>query len=248
MQSRNRTRKNQVFSKRRAGRDERGRLSDQAPELSWGARQESSHSARLIPARQLKTRSLSGLLVLLGFCFTLVATGCGKNLDQQLKESIRNLDNAQLKNDEIEILEVQQTGDLAIAEVKIQTAFKLRRIGESWHLEEIRLGDRRWEKADVIIAAITRQREQTANLQLANIRSAIDNYRSSQGTLPEAEDFQQLIDLLSPLYLTQIIRLDPWSRSFSFQLISADSYDLRSAGADGQFQTGDDIKMEMNPE
>ena len=186
--------------------------------------------------------------VLLGFWIALLATGCGKNLDQQLKESIRNLDNAQLEKDEIEILEVQQSGDLAIAEVKIQTAFKLRRVGESWHLEEIRLGDRRWEKADVIIAAIGRQREQTANRQLATIRNAIESYRSSHGELPVAENFQQLIDLLSPLYLTQVIRLDPWSRGFAFQLISAESYDLRSAGADGQFQTADDIKMEVNPE
>ncbi len=204
---------------------------------------------KVLSARRLRPfASIPCELRGLAFLLVLVVTGCGKNLDQQMKESIRNLDNAQLKKDEIEILDVQQSGDLTIAEVKIQTALKLRRVGESWHLEEIRLGDRRWEKADVILAAISQQREQIAGRQLADIQSAIESYRSSYGELPAAEDFQQLIDALSPLYLTQVIRLDPWSRGFYFHRISEATYDLRSAGPDGEFQTADDIRRGASPQ
>ena len=167
--------------------------------------------------------------------------GCGKNLDQQLKETIRNLDNAQLKKQDVEILDVQQNGDLAIAEVKIQTAFKLRKQGDQWHLEEIRLGDRRWEQAEIILQALDNQRVNNTRRQLQEIRQAIEGYRTELGSLPEAEDFNQLIDVLNPRFLKEIIRLDGWSRSFHFERLSAQQYDLRSAGSDGQLRTPDDV-------
>lgn len=167
--------------------------------------------------------------------------GCGKNLRDQVRESVRTLDNASLSKKDVEIIEVRETGDLAIAEVKVRTALKLRRKDDGWVLEEIRIGDRRWEKAAHILAAIDEKRTETTRSLLKKLADGIAAYAAEKGGVPPASDFEGLMNELAPRHLNPPIRLDAWSNPFSYQRISNYVYDLRSAGPDGQFQTADDL-------
>ncbi len=180
-----------------------------------------------------------GILILLALAASLPA--CGKKLEEQLKDSVRNLDNASLKRDDVEILQVTENGDLAIAEVKVRTAFKLRKKDGSWTLEEIRIGDRRWEKAETILEAINARRAEITRRDLEALAGAIARYAQATGGVPQTEGFEALVDTLAPQYLNQVVRLDAWSNGFSYSPLSKDRFDLRSAGPDGQFQTADDL-------
>ncbi len=179
--------------------------------------------------------------ILVCLALAVLLPACGKKLDDQLKDTVRNLDNASLKRDDVEILQVTENGDLAIAEVKVRTAFKLRKKDGSWVLEEIRIGDRRWEKAATILEAINQRRAENTRRELDDLTAAIASYAKARGAVPQTEGFEALVDELSPLYLKQVVRLDAWSNGFSYSALSSDRFDLRSAGPDGQFQTADDI-------
>jgi len=108
-------------------------------------------------------------------------------------------------------------------------------------LEEIRIGDRRWEKAEFILEAINTRRTEGTRQELDELTGAIARYREARGSIPQAESFEALVDALSPRYLKQVVRLDAWSNSFSYSPLSTTTFDLRSAGPDGQFQTQDDL-------
>ena len=79
---------------------------------------------------------------------------------------------------------------------------------------------------------------------MAQISSGIKIYKKQKGALPKAQTFKELIDVLSPSYLTSVIRIDAWSNPFFYRLIGTDTYDLRSAGPDGLLQTADDMTTE----
>lgn len=181
------------------------------------------------------------LKFLLVCCLAPALLSCGKNLEGQLKDAVRRLDNADLKEDAVEILQVTESGDFAIAEVRVKTAFKLRRKGDAWVVDEIRIGDRRWEKAETILAAINAKRADDTRLLLDEMTDAISIYARRQGRVPQAADFESLVDALSPHDLKRVVRLDAWSNPFFYQPLSENAFDLRSAGPDGQFQTGDDL-------
>ncbi len=167
--------------------------------------------------------------------------GCGKKLDQQVRQAVSQFDGLDLPEKQVEILEIRESGDYAIAELRVSTAVKLKQEGGRWVIDEIRLGDRRWEKASTVLAALRAQREADTRQSMRAISEAIGRYRSENGRLPEVESFEELSDLLTPRYLPQLIRLDGWSHAFSLKVLSPQSLELRSAGPDGALDTEDDL-------
>jgi hypothetical protein len=166
---------------------------------------------------------------------------CGKSLDKQVHDQVRTLDGAFLDEEAVEVLEVREQGSTAIAEINVKTAVKMRKKDGNWTLEEVRLGDRRWESIDRILAAIEESRTRQTEQQLGQIRDGIRKYRDSQGEVPQAESFEVLIDVLNPHYLDSVIRLDGWANPFSYLAASSSTYELRSAGPDREFFTDDDL-------
>lgn len=181
------------------------------------------------------------LRLLLLLLIALLPLACGKKLDQQLQESVRQFDGLELPRKQVEIVEVQESGDFAIAELRVSTAAKLRKENGRWVIDEIRLGDRRWEKAATILAALRTERENQTHQTMQRLAVGIEEYREKEGKPPAAESFEALVDLLAPDYLAEVIRLDAWARPFEYRLISAQQFELRSAGSDGVFQTEDDL-------
>lgn len=180
-------------------------------------------------------------LTLSGLVGVLLLTGCGKSLEEQTREQVRSLANADLPEDSVEIIDVQETGDYAIAEVEIKTAFKLRKEDERWVLEEVRLGDRQWEKVSRIIEALNVERQKETLRLLEDFAEGIAKYMDVNGEVPQAEDFRDLIDLLNPQFVSQAIRLDAWWNPFSYSTSGDRDFELRSAGVDGILDTEDDL-------
>ncbi len=166
---------------------------------------------------------------------------CGKNVETQIRDSVRQFDGLDLASSQVEIVDVKESGDFAIAELKVSTAVKLKKEKGRWLIDEVRLGDRQWEKAATILAALESRRSDETRQLLSELAGGVGAYRALQGRVPPAQDFESLVDLLTPRYMDHVIRLDSWSRPFAYQALSEQTFDLRSAGPDGLFETADDI-------
>lgn len=185
----------------------------------------------------------------LSYCFllaVLLAAACGKSTEDQVRAAVGNFDNAQLGETQIQVEDLQARGDVATAEVTVKTAVKLRKKEGVWQVEEIRLGDRRWEKAEHLLAVLNAERAQAGRQDLERITQGLERYRQANSKPPQVSDFRALVDLLTPRFMDRIIRFDPWSRPYRYQS-RADGYDLRSAGPDGLFDTDDDVVAESMP-
>ncbi len=188
----------------------------------------------LRPMRRLtRIRLLLTLLV--------AVSACGKSAEKQIRDTARTLANADLPRQDIEVLDVRESGGFTIAEIKVKTALKFKKSGDELVLEEIRIGDRRWEKAAHLLRAIDEERSQTTHQLLEKIRTAVRAYQEDHGSMPAADDFESLIDLLSPNYLNPPVRLDGWSTPFVYERLPSGTFDLRSAGPDRQMGNADDI-------
>lgn len=87
-----------------------------------------------------------------------------------------------------------------------------------------------------------------AKTQLSNFESALETYQLQVGTYPSSLEalHAQPSDLADPSKWTQIIKKeipkDPWDNAYIYKLNGA-TYELRSAGPDGQENTEDDVTL-----
>ncbi len=171
----------------------------------------------------------------------LVLAGCAKNVNRQIKEAVSHFDNLDLSENEVEILSTQELGSSAVAQVQIKTAVKLVKKKGQWVVDEVRIGDRRWEKADHIRAILRSQRTETTQEQLQSISDGLRRYLDRQGTLPQVSDFPGLVAVLTPQYLPEVMLLDAWSNPYAYRRVSPQVAEVRSSGPDGLYGTQDDL-------
>jgi hypothetical protein len=171
---------------------------------------------------------------------TLVLTSCATN--RQIKDAVRHFDQMELGENQVKVLSTQEMGDHMIAEVEIRTAVRMKRSPGGWEIEEVRIGDRRWERADHIRSALNTEREQTTRRDLHLVSDALRRFaEQNEGRMPEAEDFGELMSILTPEYMIPVIRIDAWSNPYVYRRLSPSLAEARSLGADGQQDTADDL-------
>ncbi len=180
--------------------------------------------------------ALPALLIL-----SFAAASCGKKIEKQAEAQIRVLGGAELKDDQVSIGEIKDIGDYAVADVTIKTAVRLKKENGDWVIEEISLGKGRWEKMDHLLGLLEEKRKETTVGRLNSLAAGIERYRAEKGQVPQVGNFVQLVDVLSPHYLSEIVRIDGWSKSFFYDANGESGYDLRSAGSDGVMRTSDDL-------
>lgn len=162
-------------------------------------------------------------------------------MERQIQATVANFDGLALPRESVEVQSVQVLGDHAVAEVEVKTALKLIRKDGNWQIDEVRLGDRRWEKAEHILRILNQERTATTQEHLNLLVEGIEHYRRVQGRVPQVSDFEALVNHLTPYYMEPVVRIDAWSNPFSYEPLAPDQYDLRSAGPDGKLQTPDDV-------
>jgi hypothetical protein len=147
-----------------------------------------------------------------------------------------------LQKEDVDIVNVTQvSGSEAIVETRLRAAFRVERVRGKWVVREVRLGHSQWEEVNDLIQTLDFVKAEETRKTLDTIAEAIDRYRRENGSLPVFKDYITLSDLLSPKYMTPLIRLDAWRRPLEAELRGSKTIVIRSAGPDGKFGTTDDI-------
>jgi hypothetical protein len=175
----------------------------------------------------------------------LILTACGgrKITASIAVDAITGLPEESLTKKDVDVLGVSQSsGSEAIVETKLHAAFRLEKIRNKWVVREVRLGRGQWEKVSNLEKALEMVRIEDTQKMLERIAETIQKYRESKGRLPVFKDYVSLSDILAPMYLDPLIRLDAWRRPLEAFPQDSKSILLLSAGPDGKFGTADDIR------
>ena len=111
---------------------------------------------------------------------------------------------------------------------------------KGWRISELRTGDRDWVNLDQLVAAVNQQKENRARGDMQRIADALERYRADKGAYLVSDSHAVLIDHLSPAYIREVIRLDPWRHPYKY-VGQPDTFTLVSPGPDGKDGTADDI-------
>jgi len=111
---------------------------------------------------------------------------------------------------------------------------------KGWRISEIRTGDRDWVNLDQLVASVNQQKQNRARADMQRIADALERYRADKGAYFVSDSHAVLIDHLSPVYIREVIRLDPWRQPYKY-VGQRDTFSLVSPGPDGKDGTADDI-------
>jgi hypothetical protein len=88
--------------------------------------------------------------------------------------------------------------------------------------------------------AVNQMKQIRAQTDLQRIAEALEKYRAERGAYIVSDSHAALIDHLSPKYLHEVIRVDPWHHPYKYAG-QRDTFTLSSTGPDGKEGTADDI-------
>jgi hypothetical protein len=107
---------------------------------------------------------------------------------------------------------------------------------------EIRCGNGPWLNLEGFPEALESIKRAQASDELKAIARALDEFRRDTGSYVASDKESVLIDFLSPRYLPDVIRFDPWHRPYQYWG-DRDRFTLLSVGPDGKSDTADDVKL-----
>src|SRR5262245_33368378 len=96
----------------------------------------------------------------LSLAFVLTLAAADALSARKAREILQNIAGANLKKDQVQIVRISSgaTGNEAIVEAQIETAFRLAKTKGEWRIAEIRLGDRQWESFELFEEALRREK------------------------------------------------------------------------------------------
>jgi Type II secretion system (T2SS), protein G len=163
---------------------------------------------------------------------------------KQARELLRRLGGAELKADQVRIKTVSNgLNGNAIVEAQIETAIRFKQEKNEWGIAEIRFGDNHWESVELITEAVRREKTRRTELQMQQLVTAIENYKTEHGSYIVAETFDKMMEQLPGREVVKLLRVDYWQQPFSFQG-TAKGYRLTSSGVDLKPGTNDDLIVE----
>ncbi|MFN2492424.1 MAG: type II secretion system protein GspG, partial [Pyrinomonadaceae bacterium] len=134
-----------------------------------------------------------------------------------------------------------QPSALAVAWVKVDARF-VNTDGSGWKVSEIRTGTRDWVKLGPLTDALNERKRLKARTELETIAKALEEFRRHRGFYIASDQHTVVIDHLSPRYLPQVIRLDPWNQPYKYEG-QRDRFVLSSGGPDRTHGTPDDVRL-----
>lgn len=163
---------------------------------------------------------------------------------KEARRLIARVAGIELPSSAVRVKSVSSLGSSAVVEAEIATAFRfVRGTDGKWKVAEIRTGDNKWEDIEMIARAVNQEKAERARAELETFATALESFRRERGFYVEGKTAGALVDQLNPLYLSRIIRIDPWHRPYQYEG-SRSEYLLRSVGLDGKANTADDIVIE----
>ena len=181
----------------------------------------------------------------LSLAFVLTLAAADALSARKAREILQNIAGANLKKDQVQIVRISSgaTGNEAIVEAQIETAFRLAKTKGEWRIAEIRLGDRQWESFELFEEALRREKIRRTAVLLKKMAEAIEAYRKEFGQIPATDKISELLDYLSPRYFSPPERFDYWGKQLEFRS-DAGNYRLISSGPDLKFGSEDDLVVE----
>ena len=176
---------------------------------------------------------------------SLIATqtrAAGDLTPKEARKIIGRLAGIQLPSDAVRVRSISSMGNSAVVVAQVETAFRFVNENDKWRVAEVRTGDRRWENIDLLVHALNAEKTSRVRAELETIATALEGFKRERGSYIESNSEAQLIDFLSPRYLSRVIRVDPWHQPYEYEGTRS-SYVLRSIGPDGQTNTSDDITL-----
>lgn len=197
---------------------------------------------------KLQIRTDMTLLVLILCCLTtpLIVSGAVEALGaRKAREILQHLGGANLSKNQVEIISISPgvSGNDAVVEAQIETAFRFTQDKGEWRITDIRFGDRQWESFEIIEAGVRNEKIRRTTALLQTLTNSIEAYKKEFGAPPTTDKIGELLDYLSPRYLNAPPRFDLWGEQFEFRG-SAEGYTLRSGGPDHKNGTDDDLIVE----
>jgi Type II secretion system (T2SS), protein G len=154
----------------------------------------------------------------------------------------------ELPSDDVRIKSLSGLGvplasqESAIVVAQVRLGIRFARAAKAWHVSEIKSGRRGWSSIENISEAVATVKRFKATEDMKVLAAALEVFRRERGSFVVTDQHPALIDHLSPRYLAQVIRLDPWHNPYQYQGDRA-HFTLRSAGPDGRLNTQDDIVL-----
>jgi type II secretion system (T2SS) protein G len=133
-----------------------------------------------------------------------------------------------------------QPSALVVSWVRFEA--KLLKDKSGWRVTEFRTGNRDWVNVENFTAAINQQKQERARAEMALLAGALEKFRKDRGSYVVSDSHGVAIDHLSPRYLGQVIRLDPWGKPYKYHG-ERESFSLRSLGPDGKPDNADDLQV-----
>src|SRR5689334_16893419 len=130
---------------------------------------------------------------------------------KQARELLQHLGGANLPKDQVQIKKIEAgVGGGAIIEAQIETAFRVQKGKDGWHIAEVRLGDRQWESFELIEEAVMREKARRTTSLMTQLSDALAAYQRERGQYVVTKEMGELLDALSPRYLPKPARFDLW--------------------------------------
>src|ERR1051325_8103436 len=164
----------------------------------------------------------------------------GELTPKEARKAIARMAGIQLPSDAVRVKSIESFGTSTVVVAQVETAFRFVNENDKWRVAEIRTGDRRWEDVETLVRALNAEKTSRVRTELETIATALEAFRRERGSYVASKSEAQLIDFLSPRYLTRVIRVDAWDRPYEYEG-TGNSYVLRSVGPDGKPNTADDI-------
>ncbi len=123
----------------------------------------------------------------------------------------------------------------------VQVDFRFERQNKgAWQISAFRTGNRDWARLDTVIALMDSSKREKAKMEMEALANALQNFRSKRGFYVASDKHPVLVDFLTPNFIADVVRLDPWHRPYQYQG-ERDRFTLSSDGPDKTPNTGDDI-------
>jgi hypothetical protein len=165
-------------------------------------------------------------------------------LDARLaREVLAGFVGVRLPSDDVRVKEVSALYNSAVVVAQVSAEFRFRKGSDNkWRVTHMRIGEGEWTDIELVVLAVNREKAGRARSELELMAAALDSFRRVRGFFVVADSTGTLLDQLNPGYLARVLRLDPWHRPYLYEG-ERDRYVLRSAGADGEPGTADDIEV-----
>jgi hypothetical protein len=159
-----------------------------------------------------------------------------KDKKKEKKKSVEPLTRGALT-----IKQLSPMGSSALAEIVVEATFQLSRDAQGkWRVTEVFFDGESSGDVEALRRAVDSQKAARARTDLATLRDALEAFKRERGFYVVAADSVVLLDHLSPRYVKQLIRIDPWHNPYRYTGTAA-AYTLGSDGPDGKQGTTDDV-------